>query len=120
MYRFIYYYFYIISIKRNPVAKDSAAFAAALAILLHVTIMFSLFKKISGIQVPQVGNIQLALLVVLLFVITSFYVNRLKTNFEKIEAKYQNTNVTSWVNSLLVILNFPISILLIYLIETFL
>lgn len=78
MYSFIYYYFYTISIKRNPIPKDSAAYAAAMAITLHIFLIFLLIKKIFEIQIPQTGNIPVILLAVLIFTLSGLYMNRLK------------------------------------------
>lgn len=122
MYKFLYYFFYKMAVKRNPEAKDGAAVLTFGAILIHGFLIVSIVKKFVPFNFPGFNTLEGSLLYILfLLLIMNFFVKRLKKNFDSIysefEEKYQEKTFFTLTTILSVLLIYFVPSLLIVLLS---
>ncbi len=114
MYKFIYYYFYVISIKRNPIAKDSAAIVTVMFFFAHIASIIIFFKSLLSYEVKNINSTAVVLILIAIIFLLNKFVNYLKNNFEKIEDRYKDKVEINFKVHLFVVLVFIIPVALFY------
>jgi hypothetical protein len=121
MYNFIFYFFYEIARKRNPVPKFYAVGTVLFAQVLHLLLIVSIVKYFGDFVIPRlhesyyINKWMLAPFAIVWLILLGFYYKR---NFEKIEKKYKKKDRKEIFNikTILFVIGVYIFPLLIYII----
>jgi 4-hydroxybenzoate polyprenyltransferase len=110
MYKFLFYYFYKLGRKRNPMPKACAAVTVAFAHILNAVSVLIILQKLFNIRL-NIEWISPELSVILIFSVMMFWIlvvnQYFKVNFDRIEKRFYR-------RKMLTVENFFISILLLF------